>query len=121
MDAKDNTYKFQLFYAIKESDDINNPLLILNFDNIINHYQLLNYNYNITIEPTLNNNNIKLNDNLKQTFKDKLYINKNTNNNTITFSNITELTKMIKNITLKYKNINKKEILYESEDVDKKI
>ena len=111
MDAKDNTYKFQLFYAIKESDDINNPLLILNFDNIINHYQLLNYNYNITIEPTLNNNNIKLNDNLKQTFKDKLYINKNTNNNTITFSNIT-----ITNITLKYKNINKKEVLYESDD-----
>ena len=27
----------------------------------------------------------------------------------------------ITNITLKYKNINKKEVLYESEDVDKKI
>ena len=79
MDVKDKTYKFQLFYSINESEDNNNPLLILNFDNIINHYQILNYNYSNTIEPLINNNNIKLINNINQTSKDKLDINKNAN------------------------------------------
>ena len=93
----------------------------MNFDNIINHYQILNYNYSNTIETLINNNNIKLINNINQTSKDKLDINKNANINTISYNNIKELTKMIANITLKYKNINKKEVSYESEDVDTKI
>ena len=103
-DNKDNTYKFQLFYTLNNSEDNINPILILNFNNTINHYQVLNYNYSNTIEPNINNNNINQINNFNTPNKDNIYNSNNMNYNkfsTLSINNINELTKMITNITLK--------------------
>ena len=122
-DNKDNTYKFQLFYTLNNSEDNINPILILNFNNTINHYQVLNYNYSNTIEPNINNNNINQINNFNTPNKDNIYNSNNMNYNkfsTLSINNINELTKMITNITLK-KNKIIKEVSYESMDVEMKI
>ena len=57
-DINDYNYKFQIFYIINKSEGNKNPVLILNYDNIINHYTLLSNNFSNTIGPILSNNNI---------------------------------------------------------------
>ena len=95
----------------------------MNFNNAINHYQVLNYNCSNTIEPNINNNNINQINNFNTPNKDNIYNSNNMNYNkfsTLSINNINELTKMITNITLK-KNKIIKEVSYESMDVEMKI
>lgn len=66
-DADSNSYKIQLFYKLNDINIINNPLLILLYDDSIQHYQIIQYNESSTIKLNIKEKELnKLNNDIKK-------------------------------------------------------